>query len=133
MIVRIAWSVVAIAAVAIVIGASTDSVGSTDLGCSKTGSTGTDEYSCSAPIVDVVGVWPFVAMGAAMAGPPLLALVALRAWVSWVVVLVLIAVGAWGLAHWTSVWLTLVFAILLALVGLVLAAVQSALSLRASR
>jgi hypothetical protein len=52
---------------------------------------------------------------------------------SWVVVLALLAVGVWGLAHWASVWLTLMFAIPLALVGLVIATVQTTLSLRASR
>ena len=132
MIVRVCWGLIAVVAAAVVIGASTDTVGSTDLGCSKTGSTGVDDLACSDPITTQVGAWPFVVMGAAMTGPSVLALLVGRAWTSWVAVVVLLAVGVWGLAHWTSVWVTLVLAVPFAIVGLVVAAVQTALSFRAS-
>ncbi|MGZ8177403.1 ABC transporter permease [Williamsia sp. SKLECPSW1] len=97
--------------------ASTATIGATDLGCSKTGTPGRDGFSCADPITDLVGWWPFVAMGLLLAGPPVIAAVARRVWVSWLVVVCLVAVGVWGVGHWTGEWSTLILGLPLAVLG----------------
>lgn len=119
--IAIPWGVLAIGAIAVVSGASRDSLGSTDLGCSKTGTTGHAGYSCDDPITDLVGWWPFVLMGLLLAGPPVVAAVVRRPWVSWIAVVVLAGAGVWGVGHWTSHWLTLVVGLPLAVLGAVVA------------
>ncbi|GAA2061998.1 ABC transporter permease [Williamsia deligens] len=124
MIARAAWGVLSLVGAVLVVEASMATVGSTNLSCSKTGSTGFDEYSCSDPITTQTGVWPFVVMACALAGPSLVAGVAGRTWVSWSATAVLAAVGVWGVGQWASEWVTLILGIPLAIVGVVIAAVQ---------
>lgn len=119
--IAVPWGVLATGAIALVFGASRDSLGSTDLGCSKTGTTGHQGFSCDDPITDLVGWWPFVVMGLLLAGPAVVAAVVRRPWVSWLAVVVPAAVGAWGVGHWTSHWLTLVVGLPLAVLGAVVA------------
>jgi hypothetical protein len=130
--IRIAWGILALAAAAVVIVGANASVAATNLSCSKSGTTGFDEYSCSDPITSVVGVWPFLLMGVALVGPALLAMVVDRAWLSWLAVLAIGGAAGWGAGHWASEWATLILGLPIAFLGAVVAAVQSALSLRAS-
>lgn len=105
--------------------ASTATVGATDLGCSKTNSTGHEGFSCGDPVTDLVGWWPFVVMGLLLAGPPVVAAIARRPWVSWLAVAVLACAGAWGVGHWPEVWITLVLGLPLAILGAVVAVAHS--------
>ncbi|MBE7160864.1 MAG: ABC transporter permease [Williamsia herbipolensis] len=130
--IAIPWGILAIGAAAIVGAASTATIGATDLGCSKTGTTGHDGFSCGDPITELVDWWPFVVMGLLLAGPPFVAAVVRRPWVSWVAVVVLAGAGVWGVGHWTSHWLTLVVGLALAILGAVVA-IAHTLGLRASR
>ncbi len=106
---------------AIVVAASVDTIGATDLGCSKTGTTGHEGFSCEDPITDLVGWWPFVLMAALLVAPPMIAALARRVWLSWSAVVVLVIAGVWGVGHWTGVWLTLIIGLPLAVLGTVVA------------
>ncbi|MEH3154327.1 MAG: hypothetical protein PGN29_02915 [Gordonia paraffinivorans] len=132
----IPWGVLATGSSVVVAAASVDSVGATDLGCSKTGTPGREGFSCGDPVTDLVGWWPFVVMGLPLVGPPVVAATARRPWVSWVAVGVLAGAGVWGVGHWTGVWITLTFGLPLAILAAAIAVAHTPavrLSLRASR
>lgn len=130
---RVAWGILALAAATTVVVGATASVGATDLSCSKTGTTGVADHSCSDPVISVVGVWPFAVMAVTLVGPTLVPAIVGRAWLSWLAVLALGVAGAWGVGHWTSVWATLIVGLPVAALGAVVACVESARSLMASR
>ena len=131
--IRVAWGILALAAAAVVVLGATASVGATNLSCSKTGSTGSGEYSCSDPITTVVGVGPFLLMALALIGPTVLAMVVCRAWLSWLAVLAVGVAAVWGADHWASEWATLIVGLPIAFFGAIVASVQTILSVRVSR
>lgn len=93
------------------------------LSCSKIGES-QSWFRCEDRLVDVLGIWPLVGLGLLLVLPPVVAALAMRRWVSWLVVAVLVGVAIAGLANWTSLWGSLLFAVLLAALGAVAAALH---------
>lgn len=93
------------------------------LSCSKIGES-QSWFRCEDRLVDVLGIWPLVGLGLLLVLPPVVAALAMRRWVSWLIVAVLVGVAIAGLANWTSLWGSLLFAVLLAALGAVAAALQ---------
>lgn len=99
------------------------SMAEVSLSCSKIGES-QSWFRCEDRLVHVLGIWPLVGLGLLLALPPVVAALAMRRWVSWLVVAVLVGVALAGLANWTSLWGSLLFAVLLAALGAVAAALQ---------
>ena len=93
------------------------------LSCSKIGES-QSWFRCEDRLVDVLGIRPLIGLGLLLALPPVVAALAMRRWVSWLIVAVLVGVAIAGLANWTSLWGSLLFAVLLAALGAVAAALQ---------
>lgn len=87
------------------------------MACSKIGEGGS--YHCDDRAVDVLGVWPLVAVGLLLATPPAVAALALRQWVSWFAVTTLVVLFIAGIAAVThdSYWNLLVLALPMAVIG----------------
>ncbi|UTM40133.1 ABC transporter permease (plasmid) [Rhodococcus pyridinivorans] len=99
------------------------SMAEVSLSCSKIGES-QSWFRCEDRLVDVLGIWPLVGLGLLLVLPPVVAALAMRRRVSWLVVAVLVGVAIAGLANWTSLWGSLLFAVLLAALGAVAAALQ---------
>lgn len=99
------------------------SMAEVSLSCSKIGES-QSWFRCEDRLVDVLGIWPLVGLGLLLVLPPVVAALAMRRWVSWLIVAVLVGVAIAGLANWTSLWGSLLFAVLLAALGAVAAALQ---------
>lgn len=99
-----------------------------DMACRKMGELALDGApagaSCSDSIVSVIGYWPPVALGLVLAAPPLLAAAALRRWMSWLAVVLLLILSFVGLTHWSDFWGYLMGAFPMAVAAAVLAALQ---------
>ncbi|QCB52642.1 ABC transporter permease [Rhodococcus sp. PAMC28707] len=93
------------------------------LECSKIGES-RSSYRCEDRIVDVIGVWPVVGLGLLLTAPPLVAAVAMRQWVSWLAVAILVGVSIIGLINWSSYWGELLSAVPLVVLGSVAAALH---------
>lgn len=119
------WTLAALAAAFGVWFGATATMADVDLGCAKVAES-VAAYECGDRISAVLGVWPLVGLGFLLATPPVVAAVAGRVWVSCVAVAALVAVALVGLANWTGFWGTLLFAAPLAVVGVVVTAVQQA-------
>jgi hypothetical protein len=98
------------------------------LSCSKSGQLGLDgsqaALQCDDSILRVFGSWPLIQLGLMLAAPPAVAALAMKRWVSWLVVLTF---GVWAfiaVANWASFWILLGFAVPMAAVGLLVALVQ---------
>lgn len=123
---RAAWLILAgIAVVFTAWFAATATMADIDLGCAKVAETGA-AYECDDRIISVLGVWPLIWLGVLLTTPPVVAAIAGRVWVSCVSVAALVAVAIVGLANWTDLWGTLLFAFPLALLGAVVTAVHQA-------
>ncbi len=87
------------------------------MACSKMGEGGS--YHCDDRAIDVLGVWPLVAVGLLLATPPAVAALALRQWVSWFAVTTLVVLFIAGIAAVThdSYWNLLVLALPMAVIG----------------
>ncbi|MBY4399797.1 ABC transporter permease [Rhodococcus fascians] len=87
------------------------------MACSKIGEGGS--YHCDDRAIDVLGVWPLVAVGLLLATPPAVAALALRQWVSWFAVTTLVVLFIAGIAAVThdSYWNLLVLALPMAVIG----------------
>ncbi|WP_454164724.1 hypothetical protein [Gordonia iterans] len=86
------------------------------------------DATCNSPLYYAVGVWPLVVIGLALGGPPMIAALALRAWVSWAVVVTLGVVALLGVVQWPVVWGHLMFAIPLLVVAVIVASLQVVLA-----
>ena len=132
---RALWWVLALAAVVFAVWSSISPISGVSLSCSKTGELGLDgdqaSLQCDDSIVHVLGVWPLVQLGLVLAVPPVVAALAMRCWVSWLVVATLFVLTFVAIANWASFWVSLGFALPMALVGLVIATVQQFVSAEA--
>ncbi|GAB6919593.1 hypothetical protein JCM9803A_00430 [Rhodococcus erythropolis] len=75
----------------------------------------------------MLGVWPLVSLGLLLTAPPVVAVLAMRKLVSCFEVAALVGLSVVGMANWTSVWGSLLFAVPLAVVGSVAASLQKAI------
>ncbi|MDJ0396750.1 ABC transporter permease [Rhodococcus sp. G-MC3] len=120
---RAMWWASAVAALAFTVWVGTSwSMTDVSLSCSKIGES--RFFQCDDRIVHVLGVWPLVGVGLLLAAPPAVAALSMRKWVSWLVVAVLVVVSIAGLVNWTGYWRLLLFALPLAVLGLVAASLQ---------
>lgn len=96
------------------------------MSCSKTGvfDDGQTSVQCDDSMVQVFGVWPLVLLGLLLVIPPVMAAMAMRWWVSWLVVAAFVGLLFVGLLNWTSFWGLLLIAVPLAVVGFLVAVVQ---------
>lgn len=94
------------------------------MSCAKIGESGS--YECGDRAIDVLGVWPLIALGLLLATPPLVAAIAMRKSVSWLAVTVLIGLSIAGvlLVPRSSYWSLLVFALPMAALATIAAACQ---------
>ncbi|WP_415973453.1 ABC transporter permease [Rhodococcus sp. 077-4] len=69
------------------------------MACSKIGEGGS--YQCSDRAIDVLGVWPLVAVGLLLASPPAVAAIAMRKRVSWFAVSALVVLFLAGVVYAT--------------------------------
>ncbi|AOD23272.1 ABC transporter permease [Rhodococcus sp. p52] len=121
---RAVWWVSALVALAFTVWVGISwSMAEVSLSCSKIGES-QSWFRCEDRLVDVLGIWPLVGLGLLLVLPPVVAALAMRRWVSWLIVAVLVGVAIAGLANWTSLWGSLLFAVLLAALGAVAAALQ---------
>jgi hypothetical protein len=125
---RQVWWGLALAAVVATIWTAASPVSDVSLSCSKTGELGLDGspsgWKCDDSIVDVLGVWPLIQLGQLLAIPPAVAAIAMRRWVSWLVVALFVVLVFVGIANWSSFWASLLLAVPMAVVGLCVATVQ---------
>ncbi|MFX1760901.1 ABC transporter permease [Rhodococcus sp. As11] len=121
---RAVWWVSALVALAFTVWVGISwSMAEVSLSCSKIGES-QSWFRCEDRLVDVLGIRPLVGLGLLLVLPPVVAALAMRRWVSWLIVAVLVGVAIAGLANWTSLWGSLLFAVLLAALGAVAAALQ---------
>ncbi len=100
---RALWWVCLVAALAFTVWVGVSwTMAEVSLECSKVGESGSS-FRCDDRIVHVLGVWPLVGLGLLLATPPVVAVVAMRKWVSWFAVASLVGLSIAGLAKWTSV------------------------------
>ncbi|MDV8022021.1 ABC transporter permease [Rhodococcus sp. IEGM 1330] len=94
------------------------------MACSKIGEGGS--YHCDDRAIDVLGVWPLVAVGLLLATPPAVAAIAMRQWVSWLAVATLVVLLIAGVVFVThdSYLNLLVLALPMAVIGSVSATFQ---------
>ena len=123
---RLVWWVLAVAAVGLAAWAGGSPVSGMSLSCSKTGvfDDGQTSVQCDDSMVQVFGVWPLVLLGLLLVIPPVMAAMAMRWWVSWLVVAAFVGLLFVGLLNWTSFWGLLLIAVPLAVVGFLVAVVQ---------
>jgi hypothetical protein len=131
---RAVWWGMALAAVVFTVWSSMSPISGVSLSCSKSGELGLDggqaSLHCEDSIVHVLGVWPLVQLGLLLAVPPVVAALAMRCWVSWLVVATFFVLTFVAIANWASFWILLGFAVPMALVGMVVATVQGVSSPR---
>lgn len=123
--VRSAWWVLAVAAVALTAWNATSlTMFDMSMSCSKIGEG--SSYQCSDRAIDVLGVWPLVGVGLTLASPPVVAAIALRKWVSWLAVAVLVSLFVAGVLRITADSYTrlFIFALPMAVLGSIIAAFQ---------
>lgn len=124
------WALAALAA-ALMLSAGNSSIMSASLSCAKVGEIYNDDapahLQCNDPLIEWVGVWPFVWLGLLLVTPPVVAALVMRLWVSWMAVAALGVLSIVGLINWTGiVWGRLLYAVPLAIAALVIATVQYA-------
>ncbi|RPA59460.1 hypothetical protein EF294_13310 [Gordonia oryzae] len=106
--VRCLWCLLAACALAFVIWAAYQPVGFVSMGCGKGGvleETGTRPgATCEDSTFSALGPWPLIALGLALAVPPIGAAFVMRCWVSWLVVPAMLVVSFVGLANWAFFW-----------------------------
>jgi len=121
---RTVWFAAALAALTITVwGAVTWSMADISMSCSKIGESGSS-FRCDDSIAHVLGVWPLVGLGTLLATPPVVAALALRKWVSWLMVAALAGLSIAGLVNWSTFWGSLLFAVPLAAIGWVATMLQ---------
>lgn len=117
------WAAALVASAFTVWGAATWSMADISMSCAKIGESGSS-FGCDDSIVQVLGVWPLVGLGLLLATPPVVAALAMRQWVSWLIVAALAGLSIAGLVNWSSFWGSLLFAVPLAAIGWVAAMLQ---------
>lgn len=126
--VRVLWCGLALVAVAFAAGMAASPVRDVSLGCSKSGDLGVSgdqaHWKCDDSIIEVLGVWPPVQLGLALAVPPVVAGLAMRRWLSWLVVASFPVLVFVGLVNWTGFWLSLWFALPMGIVSAAITVVQ---------
>lgn len=122
---RAAWLLLGLLAAAGAVWVAGLPVSDISMSCRKAGELWLDGAplgaDCSDSIVSVIGYGPPVGLGLLLAAPPLLAAVAMRRWVSWLAVVLLLILTFVGLTHWSDFWGHLMGAFPLAAAALVLA------------
>ncbi|PVY30546.1 ABC transporter permease [Williamsia muralis] len=125
---RAVWWSLALAAVIFTIWTAMSPAEGVSLSCSKSGELGLDgsqaALQCDDSILRVFGSWPLVQLGLMLAVPPAVAALAMKRWVSWLVVLTFGVLAFIAIANWASFWILLGFAVPMAAVGLLVAFVQ---------
>lgn len=120
------WWAAAAVALVFTVWVGTAPMADVSLSCSKTGELfldgGRSPFQCDDSKITVLGVWPLVALGLLLTSPPVVAALAMRRWISWLVVATLVGLSIAGLANWSSYWGSLIFAVPLAALGSVAAA-----------
>lgn len=123
--VRSVWWALALAALAFTAWSGTSmTMLDVSMACSKIGEGGS--YQCSDRATDVLGVWPLVVVGLLLAAPPAVAAMAMRKWVSWLAVAVLVVLFITGVLLVTrdSYWDLSALALPMAVVGSIAASFQ---------
>lgn len=127
---RAVWWASAVAALVIAAWVGTSPMADVSMSCSKSGELyldgGRSSFQCDDSIIRVLGVWPLVGLGLLITTPPVVAALAMRKWVSWLVVAALVGLSIVGIANWASYWRTLLFAIPLAVLGWIAVTLQQA-------
>ncbi|WP_245547627.1 ABC transporter permease [Nocardia brevicatena] len=127
---RAVWWALAVVALIFTAWVGTSPMAGVSLSCAKSGELYLDgdrsSLQCDDSIVHVLGVWPLLCLGLLLATPPVVAALAMRGWVSWLVVAALVGLSITGPANWSSHWRLLLFAAPMAALGLVAATVQQA-------
>lgn len=127
---RAVWWASVVAALAITTWVGTSPMADVSMSCSKMGELYLDgsrsAFQCDDSIVRVLGVCPLVGLGLLLAIPPVVAALAMRRWISWLVVAALVGLSIAGLVNWSSYWGSLLFAVPLAALGWVAATLQQA-------
>lgn len=133
---RVVWSLMAVLALVYAVTSTREPMSTVSLGCSKTGRLdfdGAPEADCDTPIVEVLGVWPFVVLALLLCAPALVAALVMRRWSSWLAVAAYGGLSFAGVANWAGFWILLLVAVPMALVAVVLATVHQFLPLSGSR
>jgi hypothetical protein len=127
---RAVWWVLAVVALGFAAWIGVQPMATVSLSCAKGGelylSGGRSSLQCDDSIVHVLGVWSLVCVGLLLVTPPAVAALAMRGWVSWLVVAALVGWSFVGLANWSSYWMALLFAAPMAALGSVAATIQQA-------
>lgn len=98
-------------------------VAEVSLSCAKIGES-QSSFRCDDRIVHALGIRPLIGLGLLLATPPAVAASAMRRWTSWSAVAALVGLSIAGLANWPSFWGSLLFAVPLAALGSIAAALQ---------
>lgn len=98
---RTIWLLSALASAILATWAGTSTLQGTELGCAKTHGSFRG-HDCSETLVEVFGVWPFVALGVSLCATAIVAAAMDRLWVSWSALVVIAVVFLVGLMNWTS-------------------------------
>lgn len=124
-VIRAAWCGLTLLAAYLAWSAVDSTVSSVSLSCRKTGVYDPPStVRCDDSLVSLVGVWPLLSIAATVVAPTVFAAVLMRPWVSWSVVVLLFAVSAVGVTHWSGLWGELLVAIPLGAVAVVIALAQ---------
>ncbi len=127
---RAVWWASAVVALVITVWVGNSPMADVSMSCSKIGElyldNGRTSFQCDDSIKHVLGVWPLVGLGLLLTTPPLAAALAMRRWVSWLAVAVLVGLSVSGIANWASYWRVLLFAIPLAALGWIAVVLQQA-------
>lgn len=106
--VRAAWVALGVLALAFALWNAFEPAGWSSMSCGKIGEL--DEpgvrpgATCDDPVWSAYGVWPPVTLGVLLSAAPLVAVLVMRWWVSWIAIAALAGLTVYGLAHWTGFW-----------------------------
>lgn len=106
--VRVAWIGLAALGVVFAVWNAFEPAGWSSMSCGKSGELGEHGVRagavCDDPVWFAYGVWPLVTLGALLSAAPLVAALVMRWWVSWLAIVALAGLTAYGVAHWTGFW-----------------------------
>ncbi|OBC05325.1 MULTISPECIES: hypothetical protein [unclassified Gordonia (in: high G+C Gram-positive bacteria)] len=134
--IRVAWLAMAVAALGYAVACGFMPVGEVTVSCGKSGELSVAGAhagaTCEDSIFAALGPRRLIEMGVLLASPPLIAAVALRVWVSWLVVPAMAVLVFVGVANWADFWLLLSLGALVLLVASIVVATAH-LAVRARR
>ena len=134
--IRGAWAVLAAAWVALTWWVSSWNGWAVAMSCGKSGELyfpgARSDATCDDSMLATIGWWPLLGLGVVVAAPLLIAAIAARSWVSWLVVQYLLVLCVIGLMNWTGFWGFLLYVVPMVIAAALIAVIQLVVAWKAS-